>query len=820
MRLIDPSLDRLVGLSRLAMAWEALWRIASAAAAIVALYLAVSWFGLWAEVPPLARMAGTALFGLLLLLAVRRALRRWDLSRRQALVRLDRASGDPHAVATSLDDAPANAVDPATAALWRVHRARLAARIAGLRVAAPSPRAVDVDRVAWRAGAALLALVALVHAGPNWKPRLLSGFDWRSGANAGPAYRVDAWIDPPPYTGKAPILISGGGARAERRKFAAPVGSTVVVRATGPSAPDVSVEGGLIPAPPPATDGAGASIVAGTRFQLKGDGAIKIGPDRFDVAAIPDRPPSIELTEQPRANLRGSLTIVYRTADDYGVSAVEAQVADAEIEGRVAQGKPLIDPPRWALGLPPGGSGLGEGQATADISESPWAGARVSFTLRARDDGGNEGVSEPISIYLPQRPFTKPLARALVEQRRNLVLEPQRRGRVLSALNALMLEPELFTETTGVYLGLKVAASGLANARKTQDLLDVADLLWAMALQIEDGGASDAERDLRAAEKALREALQNHASDEEIRRLAQELRQAMDRFLAEMARKAPGDREQAESAPRDGARTVTPQQLKDMLDQMEAMARSGDRQTAQQMLEQLQNMLENLRTARRGGAQDRAQRELNRALGDMDRLMRDQQKLRDDTYRDGRNAESEQGAGERPGDKGRQSAQNLERRQAELQQRLDEIRRRLGPQGGKQLGEAQDAMGQAGKELGERGDRDKAVDAQGRALEALRQGADQLARRMQGQGQPSDQIGRGEGGPGEEADGGDPGEADPLGRPSHRSPRFNPFARYDPMGASPALRAQRVLEELRRRLGDVSRPQDELDYLERLLRRY
>jgi hypothetical protein len=32
-------------------------------------------------------------------------------------------------------------------------------------------------------------------------------------------------------------------------------------------------------------------------------------------------------------------------------------------------------------------------------------------------------------------------------------------------------------------------------------------------------------------------------------------------------------------------------------------------------------------------------------------------------------------------------------------------------------------------------------------------------------------------------------------------------------------RARRVLEELRRRLGDAMRPQDELDYLERLLKR-
>jgi hypothetical protein len=49
---------------------------------------------------------------------------------------------------------------------------------------------------------------------------------------------------------------------------------------------------------------------------------------------------------------------------------------------------------------------------------------------------------------------------------------------------------------------------------------------------------------------------------------------------------------------------------------------------------------------------------------------------------------------------------------------------------------------------------------------------------------------------------------------------YNPRSRYDPLGAPPAQRAQRVLEELRRRIGDPSRPQEELEYLDRLLRRF
>jgi hypothetical protein len=77
-----------------------------------------------------------------------------------------------------------------------------------------------------------------------------------------------------------------------------------------------------------------------------------------------------------------------------------------------------------------------------------------------------------------------------------------------------------------------------------------------------------------------------------------------------------------------------------------------------------------------------------------------------------------------------------------------------------QLGRAGDAMGDATGELGE-GDADSAVDSQGRALDAMRRGAQGLAQSMQ------QQMGQGPG-PGQPGRTGQPranNETDPLGRP-------------------------------------------------------
>jgi hypothetical protein len=251
-----------------------------------------------------------------------------------------------------------------------------------------------------------------------------------------------------------------------------------------------------------------------------------------------------------------------------------------------------------------------------------------------------------------------------------------------------------------------------------------------------------------------------------------------------------------------------------MIDKMEELMRNGQTAEAQQLMQQLQNLLENLQTARPSQGSDQTAREMNRALDELDQMTRDQQALRDQTFRDEQDPNGAQG----------NDRQSLQQRQQALRQRLDQLQQKmkeLGMSGEQGFADAGDAMQDAQDNLG-KGDersRQKAVDAQGRAIEGLRRGAQSLADQMQqGEGQFGDQNGPGDPG-GTRRQGRDNGNSDPLGRQSHDR-RDNSRAQYDPLGTPAAQRAQQVLEELRRRLGDPARPREELDYLERLLKRY
>lgn len=169
---------------------------------------------------------------------------------------------------------------------------------------------------------------------------------------------------------------------------------------------------------------------------------------------------------------------------------------------------------------------------------------------------------------------------------------------------------------------------------------------------------------------------------------------------------------------------------------------------------------------------------------------------------------------------------DLQDRQQALQQQLDGLLQQLQQQGmadAGRLGQAEQSMGQAAGRLGQSRPGD-ATRNQSDALEALRQGAQQLAQQLaQQQGQ---QPGQGQGqGPGQPR-GNQFGllnqqrnQTDPLGRPNRaEGPDLGTDVKVP--DEIDTQRAREILETIRKRLGEAQRPALELDYLGRLLQQF
>ena len=563
------------------------------------------------------------------------------------------------------------------------------------------------------------------------------------------------------------------------------------------------------------------------------------GTTTYPLQVIEDRPPTIERGPLT-VNQSGSFQLAYSVSDDYGVT--EGKVTFRPVRQREGA-RPLVDPPTLSMRIDRSKPQAGAARVDGRLEAHPYAGTEVLADALVKDAAGQEArPSDSGAMTLPARPFYQPLARALIEQRQVLALDANRRPNVEAALDALTIAPEKITKS-GVYLGLRVAHARLVNARTDDDLRNLLDYLWSMARAIEDGDMSDAEQRLQAARQALEQALKDGASDEEIQRLTDELRQAMQEFLqsymAEMQQRGlqnlpqmPGDQQM---------QMLSEQDLQEMLDRIEELAKLGDRDAAQELLSQLQQMLDNLQMAQPGQMQPMDQ-EAMRQMDELARMMREQQKLMDETF--------QLNQGRRPGDQGQQqgnpeplSPEEFERLMKQLQEGqqqlaeqlqklLEEMQGQQGQQGeqgegqegqqgqmgengqgegpgqelGRSLGRAGRAMGDATRSLGEGAPGD-AYASQGEALDALREGLQGMMQQMYAQ-QP--------GMPGQQMGGRPNGDRDPLGRPRRtEGPDLGQTVKVpDEIDVE---RARRILEAIRSRLGERFRPRYELEYLQRLL---
>ncbi len=717
----------------------------------------------------------------------------------QALARLD--ATDPHRPLAALrDHMAAGAGDPLRDRLWQRYQGRMAVLAGRLEVPAPRPDLPARDPAGLRLMALVLALLAVVFA-PLGPRDLLH----RSGL-AGPSVvtvdglSLEAWATPPPYSGQPAIYLPDLPAG---QLLSVPQGTELVVRVYG-LAKGLEMQDGVSGRHVPLS-GKDASLQTATLpVTQAGRVVVKAGRDllaNWNFAIAPDAPPVVAFDGPPSrgGGGGGGMLLPFKASDDMGVQSGTATITLelAAVDRRYGlQAEPV---PRDAivLDLPMPFSGDARDFSDtlrADLDKHVWANLPVRITLSVTDVAGQQNAPVQTLTYLPARVFYVPLAAAIAEQRRDILWSPDNDKRALNVLRAVSYRPADLGLSAGRYLILRAAIRRFARLSRDglspQERADVAEDLWNVAVLLEDGALGDARAQLRRAQDRLSQALEQGADSQTLDRLGEELKQAIEDYLQALTQEA-----QQQPPPQTGQ---TPPQLDDktlqgLLDQMQKLMEQGQNRDAQQMLDQLGQMLENLQVVPGKNPSAETLQQLQEAL-------KEQQDLADETYR-----KLQQGAqnGEIPS----QDLQDLADRQQALRDYLD----RLGQQpGGDQpaLDEAEKNMDGAQQSL-QNGDINGGLDQQAEALENLREGIRQLGEQMQqAQGQN-----------GTQPDGTGAAGSDPLGRPLGETGRSETGETL--LQEQKNLdRAQQLLNEIRRRAGEQSRPESEREYLKRLMDRF
>ena len=874
--------------ARAVILFERVWRALLWPFAVAGIFLVVTLAEAWGLLSPLVHQTGLIIFVATFLASLVPLARvRWP-EREEALRRLEQVSSVQHRPATSFEDQISEDANAEQRELWQRHRTRLATTLNRLTAGWPHPRLARVDPYALRSALLLLLVVGFAASGASSWQRLAAAFDVGQQEEVSP-FRIDAWVTPPVYTGKPPIVLADGSEGQSIRQVTAPEKSLLLVRINGGPGirPVVRVENKADDVNKAIEPAISDDAFAEYKITIEKPVSIMVGSRGFARATwhfdvIKDRPPLIGLTDEPSRSPRGAIRFGYRVQDDYGVAAAEARfaLADNNIgkpDGDTAdvnkeRGKKsdnaevndalrAFEPPLIRLTLPRANAKAAEANTFKDLTSHPWAGLKVVMTLVARDHASQEGKSESYEMVLPERRFTKPMAKALIEQRKSLVRNPDDREPVERALSALTIAPERFIKDKVLYLGIRSAYWRLRHDKTVAGVQSVASQLWDLALRVEDGDLPQAEADLRAAQEELRRALENGASEEEIARLMDKLRAALSRFLQAMAEKARQSGDLAKMPEGLGPQQLlTTKDLEQMLRDIENLAKTGSREMAQRLLDQLANMMQRLQMGQ-ANPNSQSQQMMNMVQG-LGEVIQRQQKLLDETFKEQREREGEEarrdrqaqrdgGIGQRfsqqgregqrgEGERGRQGRRGegeqgqqgvgegqgeghqqgrgrgsgdrrygaLSNRQGSIRDRLDgllEQLRALGARPSDQLEGAGRAMRESEKALDEE-NLGRSVQQQTLALDRLRQGTRSMAEQIL----QSLASRMGQGGQ---------RNKDPLGRPERtQGPDLGTSVKVPDQ--IDIQRAREILEELRRRLGEPSRPMLELDYLERLIKQF
>ncbi|WP_436398880.1 TIGR02302 family protein [Roseobacter sp. S98] len=785
---------------------------------------------------------------------------RWP-ARSEALARLD-ASLPGRPVQALLDTQTIGHEDAASAAVWRAHQARMAERA---RAATPVPadlRIADRDPYALRYMAALFFAVALIF-GSVWRVGTVADMTPGAGGLAsGPVW--EGWAESPRYTGKPTIYLND----IDASTLEIPVGSLITLRLYGEIGALTLAEtvSGRTEVPP-ASDPAQDFIVA-----QSGDIAIN-GPGgrSWQVVVIEDMPPEIAVLSEPTASAIGEMTLPFEASDDYGVEAGEAvfTLDLASVDRRYGL---TIDPearPDLVVPLPTpiaGNRAQFEENLIEDFSEHPWANLPVFVSLSALDGAEQNATTDPRAIVLPGRRFFDPLAAAMIEARRDLLWSRGNMSRIAQVLRAVSHVPEdVFRKETDVLRLRRVirqlethARHGMSEEKQTSLAAD----LWDLALLLEEGDLADAAERMRRAQERLNEAIKNGASDEEIAELMRELRRATEDYLQQLSRQAQRQQQeqqngqQQQPGDQQNSMQLSQDDLQQMMDRIQELMEQGRMAEAQQALQELQQMMENMRVTQ-GQQGQGGQSAGEQAMEGLADTLRQQQGLSDQAFRDlqeqfnpgaqagesqgneGRNGgegrgqshEGQQGQGQGSGDQNAQQGApgqpgqgadpqgSIADRQQALRDELSRQQQNLPGAGTPEGDAARDALDRAGRAMDgaeealRQNDLAEAIDNQGQAMEALREGMRSLGE-MMAQQQQQQQPGQGAQESDRRAD-----NRDPLGRESGNSGADGdngPLALNDDAYG----RARELLDEIRRRSGEAERPEEERNYLNRLLDRF
>ena len=298
--------------------------------------------------------------------------------------------------------------------------------------------------------------------------------------------KISAWVAPPNYTGTSHTNL----AKTHRYKDLSEndnnltmlEGSIVKFSIEGGiRKPRLYLNGKVIAFPPPYENTYQQTVAMYQTGELE----LNFGAKNtvvWNIEVKRDEVPSVGFTSVPIAQPDNTLEVGYVGQDDYPLRKITFQFRkagqygdDGDSEGQVFSHPLPLTLEQKSV----------ERYQRLDLSANPWAGTMVLGWLNIEDAMGQVSTSDVLQFRLPQKTFSNPVARNIINIRKSLLLEPTPKAVLGQRLKLISENKDDINNDLVVYIALRTAYWRLSLS-PSYDVDLIASLLWDTALRLEE----------------------------------------------------------------------------------------------------------------------------------------------------------------------------------------------------------------------------------------------------------------------------------------------------------------------------------------------
>lgn len=771
---------------------------------------------------------------------------------KEILKRLERDSNLKHQPLLLKDDDPVSLNDNKMSPLWRLRRKRIESDLKTLKLPKLRLDLYQSDLYGLRFITLFLCVAGFFMAGPQWDERIYQSlFPVFSQIQSPLKERVKLVITPPEYTRLESLTLT----KPDPKALKIPENSTLKAEIYGGlTKPVMKINQNAFDFE---DIGNKTHIFESTlteehkKIQIKQDFLTKFSQE---IVVIPDQAPKMSVSEEPEILTQKEIRLSLEIQDDYGLKDLSLKMDIDPVVEESPLGK--VFETKRALEIK--GPEEAKIQPVYDLTSHPWAGLPVILQLQVTDAANQQAETE-IKLVLPEREFRHPVSKKLVALRKEMAWAPLANYEgYRNTIVDILTNPESYQADKLVFLTLTTAQARLKFAAEYPEekiTYALLDLLWKVALYLEDGEISLARENLRNIRRALEDALassnpkNNPSENPEIQVLMQKFRQALSQYFEELQRELQkqAEGEQGNQIPREFlSQIISPENFNAFLQELEDALLTGDEDKAREILSRLSQFMDAIDPALAMQLPQNMQ-QMMEEVSEMQELIRKQEALLDKT----RPKAAQQDVNEMPGffhdmdpqswerlqqqlknfqalelivPEKEQAEENAQRQKVEINTQdiseeqealryiLGQMMREIGTaldQIPENLGTAERAMMRSQKALAQNLPK-ASIPEQELAIEKLREAMDQLSEQFMAQMQQIMGFSFSQNG------------QDPFGREQqgNNGPGLAPNSDVKLPNQSERKKAEEILELLRKKSGDFNRPEEELEYFQRLFKRF